>query len=144
MFTILSFMIACSGGNSPKGVARNFLKAYSKMDYEEAKKYGTEDTRKLLDMLNAFSRLAPDSTMIIETKTEIISENIHNDSTATVTYKEEGTEEMKMLNLIKTDGKWKISMDKGNLNGDESIDSGATSTDTTQSQNTSRTDSLIQ
>lgn len=127
---IMAFVIGCSG-NSPKSVAGNFLKAMNKMDFEGAKKYGTEDTGKMLDMLSGFMKMMPDSSKK-ETHSEIISETIEGDK-ATVTYKDEKNEGEQVLNLVKIDNQWKVSMNKDNLGGNSDImDTGATSTDTSE------------
>jgi len=121
------FIVSCSG-NSPKSVAESFLKAMNKMDFEEAKKYGTDDTGKMLDMLSGFTKMMPDSAKK-EVKSEIIAEKIDGDK-ATVTYKDDGKSEEQVLNLVKIDNKWKVAMSKDNMNGNaNSMDAGATSTD---------------
>jgi hypothetical protein len=129
---MVCFLIACSG-NSPKSVAENFLKAMNKMDFEGAKKYGTEDTNKMLDMLSGFAKMMPDSAKK-EVKTEIVSEKVEGDK-ATYTYKEKDKEEEQTIHLVKVDGKWKVAMSKDDMNsgaGDQNtMDSGATTTDTT-------------
>ena len=51
-FIFVSLFAACGGNDSPKSVAGKFLDAMSKQDFESAKKYGTEETAKLLDMMN--------------------------------------------------------------------------------------------
>ncbi len=128
---MVAFLIACSGGDSPKGVAQNFLKAYSKMDFEGAKQYGTEETAKMLDMFSSLTKMMPDSAKGKEVKTEITAEKIEGDK-ATVTYTEEGKPGDQTLNLAKVDGKWKVVMSKDNMNGGAgAMDSGATNTDST-------------
>ena len=129
------FMIACGGGDTPKSVAENFLKALNRMDYETAKKYGTQDTGKLLDMMSGFAKMMPDS-LKKEKNFEIKDEKIEGDK-ATVTYTESGEEGDLSLNLVKLDGKWKVAMSKDSMNGEEdgSMDSGATTTDTSTSVN---------
>ena len=131
-FVILAFVIGCSG-NSPKSVADNFLKAMNKMDFEGAKKYGTEDTGKMLDMLSGFMKMMPDSSKK-ETHSQIISEAIDGDK-ATVTYKDEKNEGEQVLNLVKIDNQWKVSMNKDNLGGNtDTMDTGATYTDTNKDE----------
>jgi hypothetical protein len=130
---LVVYLAACGGGDSPKSVAENFLKALNKMDYETAKKYGSEDTGKLLDMMSGFAKMMPDSARR-ERSFEIKDEKIEGDK-ATVTYSEQGEEGDQTLNLVKVEGKWKVAMSKDSMNSEEdsSMDSGATSTDTTSS-----------
>ena len=127
----LTLIFSCTGGDSPKSVAENFLKAMNQYDFETAKKYGTEDTGKLLDMMSGFSKMMPDSARI-EEKYEMTGENIEGEK-ATVTYKIEGRDENGKLELVKVNGKWKVAMSKDSMNGEEegTMDSGATTTDTT-------------
>ena len=122
--------ISCGGGDSPKSVAENFLKAMNKMDFETAKKYGSEDTGRLLDMMSGFAQMIPDSARE-EKKVEIKDEIIDGDK-ATVTYTQSGEPGEQTLDLVKIDGKWKVAMSKDSMNGqdDGSLDSGATTTDT--------------
>ena len=130
---LLAFFIACGGNDTPKSVAENFLKAMNKMDYETAKKYGTADTGKLLEMISGFAKMMPDSAKQ-EKNFEIKDEKVEGDK-ATVTYAESGEEGIQTLNLVKVDGKWKVAMSKDSMNGEEggSVDSGATTTDTSSS-----------
>jgi hypothetical protein len=129
---LFAFLVACSG-NSPKSVAENFLKAMNKMDFDAAKKYGTEDTGKMLDMLSGFAKMMPDSAKK-DVKTEITSEKVEGDK-ATYTYREEGKEGEQTIHLLKLDGKWKVAMSKDDMNSggseNNNMDSGATTTDTT-------------
>jgi hypothetical protein len=141
LFTFaLLILTSCGGGDSPKSVAENFLKAMNKMDYETAKKYGSEDTGRLLDMMSGFANMIPDSAKQ-EKSFEIKDEKIDGDK-ATVTYSQSGEVGEQTLDLVKIDGKWKVAMSKDSMNGEEggSIDSGATSTDT--SGETEPTDSV--
>jgi hypothetical protein len=131
IFVVFSaIMLSCGSGDSPKAVAENFLKAMNKMDYETAKKYGSEDTGRLLDMMSGFARMMPDSARK-ERSFEMKDEKIEGDR-ATVTYTQSDSNEEQSLSLIKVDGKWKVAMTKDSMNEgeDESLDTGATSTDT--------------
>jgi hypothetical protein len=128
---LVGFLAACGGGDSPKSVAEHFLKSMNSMDFEGAKKYGTEDTDKLLDMMSGFAKMVPDSMKANETKFEITGEKIEGDK-ATVTYKEEGREGEIPLSLVRVDGKWKVSMSKESMSGTDgggTMDIGATSLD---------------
>lgn len=128
-------MISCGGGDTPKSVAENFLKALNKMDYETAKKYGSEDTGKLLDMMSGFAKMMPDSAKK-DVSFEIKDEKINGDK-ATIVYSSTGDEGEQTLNLVKIDGKWKVAMSKDSMNGQEgsTMDSGATTTDTSSNMN---------
>jgi hypothetical protein len=131
---IASFLLwNCGGKDSPRSVADKFLKAMSTQDFETAKKYGTEETTKLLDMLNGFTKMSPDSVSK-DMKFEITREKVNGDN-ATIFYKEDGREGELQLPMVKVDGKWKVLLSKESINSGEgasSMDIGATSTDTTK------------
>ncbi|HRH66503.1 MAG TPA: DUF4878 domain-containing protein [Bacteroidia bacterium] len=130
--SILFFIISCGKGDSPRAVADSFLKAFHSQDFTAAKKYGTEDTGKLMDVMSGFSKMVQDSGQVQEIKYEIVSEKIQGDD-AIVMYKEEGKDGEIPLNLLRVDGKWKVNMTKESLNGAEGGDTmedvGATTTD---------------
>lgn len=131
LFLLIVFIVACKGNDSPKSVAEKFLKAMSSQDYETAKKYGTEETEKLLDMLSGFSKMSPDSSSN-NLKFEITREKLSGEN-ATIYYKEEGREGELQLPMVKMEGKWKVLLSKESINSSEagnSMDIGATSTDT--------------
>lgn len=134
----MAFMFACSSGDSPKAVAENFLTAWSKADFEDAKKFGTDDSKKLLDMMNSFKTMVDDSTLKHETPFEIIREKIEGDK-AIIFYKEEGNPVESQLPLVKVNGKWKVNVTKESINGTEgnaAIDIGATNTDSMSGNST--------
>jgi hypothetical protein len=104
---------SCGSKDDPKGVAQNFLNALTKMDYKGAKKYGTPETGKMLDMLESFSSMMPDS---IKNKAKEVTVEIKdvkvNGESCDVTYRTNDKDEDQNLNLIKKDGKWLVNMSK--------------------------------
>jgi hypothetical protein len=132
LFIISILIIACGGTDTPRSVADKFLSAMSKQDFEDAKKYGTEETAKLLDMMNGFAKMSNDSAFK-DTKYEITRETADGDN-AIIYYKEEGKEGELQLPIVKVNGKWKVLLSKESINSSDSmnaIDMGATNTDTT-------------
>ena len=126
-------LTACNKQNTPKAVADNFLKAWTSSDFEEAKKYGTEDSKKLLDMMNSFKSMVTDSSFNKEKEYKITKEKTEGDN-ATVYYKVAGNNVEEHLQLVKVNGEWKVNVSKESINGTEgngTIDIGATNTDTT-------------
>ena len=131
-FILVSLFTACGGNDSPKSVAGKFLDAMSKQDFESAKKYGTEETEKLLDMMSGFSKMSNDT--VKDSKYEITRETTNGEN-ATIYYKEEGRDGELQLPMVKMDGKWKVLLSKESINnsdGLKSMDMGATSGDTTK------------
>ena len=132
----ISLLYACSDGNTPRAVSENFLKAWSKGDYDAAKMYGNEDSKKLLDMMNSFKKMVNDSIAKKELAFKITRDKIEGDK-ATVFYKEEGSNNESQLPLVKVDREWKVAISKESINGTEGsgiIDIGATSMDTTSTE----------
>ncbi len=130
LFLILG-IVACGGSDNPRSIAEKFLKAMSSQDYESAKKYGTEETGKLLDMMSGFTKMSLDSVGK-DLSFEILREKIEGDN-AVIFYKEGGREGELQLPLVKTDGKWKVLLSKESINNSEGVntlDAGATNTDT--------------
>ncbi len=131
LLPVIVFIFACTGNDTPGSVAEKFLKAMSSQDFETAKKYGTEETEKLLDMMSGFKKMSADSTGK-NLKFEIIREKIEGEN-AIIYYKEEGKEGELQLPMVKADGKWKVLLSKESINNSEgvnSLDGGATNTDT--------------
>ncbi len=109
VFVILLF-VACGGGaKKPKDVAIAFANAMAEQDYETAKKYATEDTKKAIDLVKGMAgEKKPGKTP----KYVVVSENISGEN-ATVKLKNtaDGDKESEVL-LKKVKGKWLVSMDR--------------------------------
>ena len=140
---MIIFLFACTG-NTPERVAKNYLKAFNNHEFEEAKKYGTEVTAKLLDMQIAFLKMGTMPEPVVkDRKIKMLDEKIINDTTAVVTYQMEGSKGDQTLNLVKLNGQWKVEMSKDNLNGNAIMDTGATNTDTDVTIGTAPLDSTV-
>lgn len=110
---IVSLMIACSGGEGPKAVAEKFLKESGAQNFDAAKKYCTEDTKKLLDMMAGFAKMG-DKKDKKEPKFTMGEEKIDGDK-ATVTYKEDGKDGDQSVKLVKKDGNWLVDISKDDM-----------------------------
>lgn len=105
----------------PKGVALNFLNALKMSDYEGAKKYGSDKTDEMLDMMIALSSMIPDS---VKEKTRaveftILKTDIH-DNQCLVTYiGSDNKQATETLNLVWGKNDWEVLMTKDD---DEKID----------------------
>jgi hypothetical protein len=125
------FLFGCGGKDTPRSVAEKFLEALSTQDYETAKKYGTEETQKLLEMMNGFNKMSTDSSAAKDFKFEITREKVDGQN-ATIFYKEEGKEGELQLPMVEIDGKWKVLLSKESINnaeGANAMEVGATNTD---------------
>ncbi len=129
---LLIVFFSCNRGDSPREVAETFLGYMAANDFERAKELGTEETDRLMDMLNGFKKMVSDSTQLEEHNFSIVAEKIEG-NVATYTYedKNKGPEAgVESLTLVKEDGKWKVAMNKENYNEgvSESLEVGGTST----------------
>jgi len=107
---------ACSPEN-PKSVANNFLAAAAEMNYQEAKKYATPSTGKLLDMLAGAEAYTPDSVKKkMMSNYTIVDEYSRTDSTSIVLYHLKNSDTDQILNLVKRNGKWLVNISKEELN----------------------------
>lgn len=108
----LTFIIfSCGNSNSPKGVAFAFMTHIKSENYQEAKKYGTESTAKLLDMSIMMSGDKKDRPKSKGFK--ILRDTLTGDSKATVFYFDEDTQKEEGIRMIKIDGKWKVDLKMG-------------------------------
>lgn len=110
-------LTSCSGG-SPKATAEKYLTSFYRMDYEDAKKYATEDTKKQLDMLSQFAGMMGD-TAKQQAKAAVVNvtdvKEDGNNATVTYTLKPDGKEQVpgtQTLKMVKEKGKWLASWSK--------------------------------
>ena len=140
-FALLAIsIISCGSKSDPKDVAAKFTTALNNLDYETAKKLGTPETGKMLDMISSFSSMMPDSLKEQAKKNKVEVKEVKEDgdkATATVANGDKGEEK---LSLVKKDGKWLVNMSKDDMGGgapaagglqDETMPEEAPATDTT-------------
>ncbi len=110
---VLVITIASCGSNSPKASAEKFLNSFYHMEYKEAKEVSTEETKKVLDMIEQFSTMMPDSSKQSAKKIKIEIKDVKEEGdNATVTYTtSENTQEQK-LTMKKENGKWLANYSK--------------------------------
>lgn len=115
IFTIAS----CGKKSDPKDVAKNFLENLKNMDYENAKKFGTPETGKMLEMLASFSSMVPDSMKNEAKKEKVEIKDAKEDGDkCTVTFtSSKAPEKEEKINLVKKDGKWLVNMTKDDMGG---------------------------
>lgn len=118
-FVSFTFFASCSSDNDPEAVAKKFLDHVNKGEFKEAKEYCDEQTASLIGMMEG---MAGDKTKELkdsDVKVEIVSSEVKDDK-ATVKYKSTGGKSAnsaeQTLNLVKVDGKWKVTIDKENAN----------------------------
>lgn len=118
-FVSFGFLASCSNDNDPEAVAEKFLNHVNKGEFKEAKEYCDEQTAQLIGMMESMVAGKKDEMKNADAKVEIISSEIKDDK-ATVKYKTTGGKEAatteQSLQLVKVDGKWKVTIDKENMN----------------------------
>ena len=107
--------------NSPKDVAQKWLTSFYHMDYETAKKYSTEDTKKLLATFQQFSVLSSDSVKEQMKKLKVEVKDVkEKGDTAIVMYVISDNPKEQKLKLLKQQGKWLVAKTKQDDMNDES------------------------
>lgn len=110
--------VACGKKDNPESVADAFLTALEKQDFEGAKKYATTESEAMLAIIQSFMSQMKEEDMG-KYSHKIISSTVDGDS-AQVTYEtwssltpeERETQDLKM---VKVDGVWKASLEKGEM-----------------------------
>ena len=99
-------LIGC-GQQSPRDVARSFTENMAKGNVQEAKKYASEQTGQILDMVASFGAMEinPDFRFIFEDQTI-------DGNRAVVRFREARESDIESINLIRIDGKWKVHEEK--------------------------------
>lgn len=106
LFTLIAFtLLMCSCSSGPKNAAQQFTENLAKGKIEEAKKYATESTGKLLDMAASMggAKVNPDFKYVF-VKDSIV------DNKAWVTFKSSSDDKEQTLELVKIDGDWKVDI----------------------------------
>jgi len=93
----------------PIVVARKFINLLEDKKYKEAQFYATEDTKRVVSLIEGFANLS--ATPKEKKEYAFIEEKIIG-SKASVTYKEKGSDEIQTIFLYKEGKTWKISMSK--------------------------------
>jgi hypothetical protein len=121
-------IVSCGGSKSdPKAVATSFLNARNSMDYETAKKFGTPETGKMIDMMASFSSMMPDSMKNEAKKIKVEIKDVKEEGeNATVTYSESLKPGDQTLKMVKKEGKWLVNMSKEDMGGGAAGEEGAT------------------
>lgn len=122
--------ISCSK-NTPKEVAFNWLTAVNHMDFESAKKYSTDDTKRLLSEISELTGNLTDSTKKELKKIVVTVKDVKVDSnTAVATYiTSDNPGKDQTLDLVKKDSQWLVRFTKGQVEvpvNEEVIDTAAT------------------
>jgi len=117
----LPFLIltACGGGNNPKDVAAEFVKAIYTADFDGAKEMCTNDTRQTIDFIAAFASEKKEEMQKADITVDQVKENIASDGNSadvemvvhgSIDLQKGEVEESKVekVHLVKVDDKWLV------------------------------------
>lgn len=116
---LISFLLcifSCSQPNSPRAIAEKFLYAFQQRDFNEAKKYSTKETVKLLQVLERISNEDSSETNA-KNKIIITSEEISGEKAIVYFVEESSDAEQKLiLKKVKVEGEkekqWRVLLTK--------------------------------
>lgn|SRR5690554_544950 len=103
VFAMLTLLLSCSSG--PESAVKNFTENLAKGKIDQAKKYATEPTGKILDLASSFGGLPVNPDF----KFEMVKDSII-DNRAWVTFTNQDEEE-KTMELVKIDGVWLVHLE---------------------------------
>ena len=113
--TFIALLASCGGGggSEPKDIAEKFSKALAVGDMEEAKKYASEESKQLLDMMSGMMTMMPDSVKEANKDLELtfVRDSIVDDR-AWVWFTDDTGEEAEATELQIIDGEWKVVFSK--------------------------------
>lgn len=101
LVTVLG-LTSCS--SSPTDAAKKFSESLAQGKVDEAKKYATESTGKLLDLANSFGGIKVKPNFKFEAIKDSVAQN-----KAWVYFKDESGEQQ-TVELVKVDGKWLVDV----------------------------------
>ncbi len=116
---VLAISITSCSNNSPKASADKFLTSLYHMEYDKAKEVATDDTKKLLDMMEQFSSVLPDSSKANAQKIKVEIKDVKEEGDkAVVTYVTSESPNEQKLDMVKQNGKWLVQWSKQDGNNE--------------------------
>ena len=110
---VLAVAVTSCSSNSPKAAADKFLTNLYHMNYKEAKEVATEDTKKMLEMMESFSAMMPDSAKENAKKIKLDIKDVKEEGDkATVIYTTSESTGDQKIDLVKQNGKWLVQYSK--------------------------------
>ena len=103
-------------GASPEKVVKSFLTALQKADFEKAKKYGDENTGKLMDLMKMMAEQMPKGTEQKHGKVTNVDCEIDGDKGVCKACCNADGEALQDVPVQKIDGKWLVVMNKEDMN----------------------------
>lgn len=117
LLVCLALFAGCNK-NTPKEVARTWLTSFNHMEFEQAMKVSTNETKNLLSSLNELTSGVSDSGKTEVKKITVEIKDVKEDGDkAVVTYKSSDNPTEQKLNLVKQNDKWLVMFTKTDLVG---------------------------
>lgn len=118
LFLISILIYSCavfdvSYSKKPEKVAEKFLNYFYKCDYEKAKKYGTSQTRQIIDLMDQLIAVSGQNSFPKESKVVMLDTETKGDTARCNYFVNDVKNE---IILIKTDGKWLVDLKKETQN----------------------------
>lgn len=121
-YSIFIFLlVSCQNSYSPKAVAAKFLNAFKEKKFDEAKQYCTPETVKLVEIAESLAKLSSAKTDFTGKDYEVMSQEVKGE-TATVKFKEKGTEEIQTMILRYSGNQWLVSITKEDVMSKQSAE----------------------
>jgi hypothetical protein len=118
LFLISILIYSCavfdvSYSKKPEKVAEKFLNYFYKCEYEKAKKYGTTQTRQIIDLMDQLIAVSGQNTFPKDSKVVMLDTEIKGDTARCNYFVNDVKNE---IILLKTDGKWLVDLKKETQN----------------------------
>jgi ElaB/YqjD/DUF883 family membrane-anchored ribosome-binding protein len=118
LLAFLSLMLVSCSKNTPKEVAKTWLTGFNHMDFEDAMKLSTQDTKNLLSSLEELTKGVSDSGKTEVKKIKVSIKDVKEEGDkAVVTYTSSDNPTEQKLNLVKENDKWLVQFTKTDLVG---------------------------
>ena len=111
MICLVVVFASCGSSESPSDVTSKFMNALNERNYEEARKYSTKETTKLIELIESLSKLSDEKPPVQTGSVVIVDERIEGDI-AYVTFLEPDSKEASEVKLKNEDGKWLVNITK--------------------------------
>lgn len=107
--------------NQPKHIAYYWLSSFYHMQYDEAKKLSSDDTKALLEQFSGLTGYMSDSsrTEMMRVKVGIKDSKIEGDQANVVYVTSDNPEKEQVINLVNRGGRWQVQFSKGDIQGSE-------------------------
>ena len=118
MPVVLCVMLTSCGKNNPKDVADTWLNSFNHMEFEQAIKVSTNETKNLLESLQELTKGISDSGRAEVKKIKVTIKDVKEaGDNALVTYTSSDNAHEQTLNLVKQNDKWLVQFTKTDLVG---------------------------